>query len=51
LKFNGKMDVTEGNTSSLIELNLEGFLRDVGDIVDRFGLETFFYLPDSSGKM
>jgi len=42
LKFHGKLDVTEGNKASLTELNLEGFLRGVGAIVKRFGLETFF---------
>merc|ERR1740124_1351391 len=51
LKFNGKLDVTEENIASLTELNLEGFLRAVGDMVERFGLETFFYLPDSGGSM
>ena len=35
----------------LSELNLEAFLRAVEDIVERFGLETFFYLPDTSGEM
>ena len=49
LKFNGKLDVTEENTASLTELNPEGFLRAVGDIVERFCLETFFYIPDSGG--
>ena len=51
LKFNGKMDVKESNTASLSELNLEAFLNSVGDTVERFGLETFFYLPDSLGEM
>ena len=51
LKFNGKLDVTEENTASLTELNIEGFLRGVGDVVKLFGLETFFYLPDSGGIM
>ena len=44
------MDTTT-NTASLSELTLESFLRAVGNTVERFGLETFFYLPDSSGKM
>ena len=44
------MDVT-GNTASLSEMNLESFLQEVGDTVERFGLETFFYLLDSSGEM
>ena len=50
LKFNGKMNVT-ANTASLSEMNLESFLQEVGDTVERFGLETFFYLLDSSGEM
>ena len=50
LKFNGKMDVAS-NTVSLSELNLESFLRAVGDTAERFGLETFFYLPSSSSEM
>ena len=51
LKFNGNMDVKESNTASLTEMNLDMFLRNVGDIVERFGLEPFFYLPNSSGAM
>ena len=42
LKFNGKLDVAEGNTASLTKLNVEGFLRGVEAIVKRFGLEAFF---------
>jgi len=30
---------------------MEAFLRSVADIVERFGLETFFYLPDSDNVM
>ena len=47
LKSNWKMDVKEVHTTSLSELNLERFLRSVGDTVERFGLETFFRLPNS----
>ena len=42
LKLHGKLDVTKGNKASLTKLSLEGFLRGVGAIVKRFGLETFF---------
>ena len=42
------MDVQEPNTASLSELNLEQFLRNVGDAVERFGHE---YIPDSTGEM
>jgi len=51
LKFNGKLDVTEGDTSMLSELNTEAFPRSVADIVEQFGLERFFYLPDSDNIM
>lgn len=51
LKFNGELNFAEGNTDSLTELNLEGFLRAVGVIVKRFGIETFCYRPDSTGSM
>jgi len=47
LKFNGKLDVTEGDTSTLSELNMGAFLCSVAEIVEQFDLETFFYLPDS----
>ena len=43
LKFNGNMDVQEPNTASLSELNLEQFLRNVGDAVEMFGLETILH--------
>ena len=48
LKFNGKLDVTKGNTASLIKLNLEGLLIAISSIVERFGLEILFYLPDKN---
>ena len=51
LKCNGKIDVTEGNTASLAELNLELFLKDVGDIVQHFSIDNFFYLLDSTVSM
>jgi len=51
LKFNGKLDVTEGDPSTLSELNMECFLRLVACIIERFGLETFLYLPDSDKNM
>jgi len=30
---------------------MEGFLRAVGEMVERFGMQSFFYLPDSLGVM
>ena len=50
IKFNGKVDVKE-DTASFSDLNLEGFLCAVGNTIERFGLETYFYLSDSSGTM
>ena len=35
----------------MTELNLKGFLRVVGGMVDRFDTETFFYLAYSTGTM
>jgi len=51
LKFNRKLDVTEGDSSTLSDFNMESFLRSVADIIEYFGLETFFYLPDSDKNM
>jgi len=51
LNFNGKLDVTEGDPSTLSEFNMDAFLHAIADIVERFGLETFFYLPDSDNIM
>ena len=45
------MDVDKGNATILTELNIEVFLRSVGNIVERLGLETFFYTKDTDGKM
>jgi len=39
------------NTASLSELNLEGFLREAGDIVERFWLKSFFYVSYFSENM
>ena len=51
LKFNGKLDVTDGEVATLTELNMEAFLRSVSGVIERFGLETFFYLKGSDSKM
>jgi len=51
LKFNGKLDVTEGDPLTLSELSMEAFLRSVADIIERFDLEIFFYLPDYDKNM
>ena len=49
-KFNGKLEVSSDNQSTLTELSMEGYLHAVEEIVERFGLQTFFYLMDSSKK-
>lgn len=48
LKFNGKLEATSENQSTL---NMEGYLRAVEEMVERFGLQTFFYIMDSLKKM
>ena len=30
---------------------MEGYLQEVGEMMERFGLQKFFYLPDSLGVM
>ena len=44
LKFNRKLDVTKDSSSSFSQFNMESFLRAVGDIVERFGLENFYVM-------
>ena len=51
LKFNGKVDISEEYPSTLSELNIKRFLRAVGAMVGKFGMQSFFYLPDSLGVM
>ena len=49
LKFNENLEVS---TSSLTEYNMEGFMRAVGETVERFGFEPFFYIKHpTTGKM
>ena len=50
LKFNGKSYIAKGNTATLTKLNMEKFLRAVGNVIERFGLEKF-YMKDTDGKM
>ena len=51
LKFNGKLELSSENQSTLTELSMEGYLRAVGEMVERFGLQTFFYIMDFLKKM
>ena len=51
LKFNGKLDVTSGETATLTELNMDSFIHSIADVVERFGLENLFYLPGPDGTM
>jgi len=52
IKFNGKLEITS-NTSgvSLTEPSMESFFRSVVDVVERFGLKTFFYAMDTDSIM
>ena len=44
MKLNGKLEVTSNISGvSITESNMESFLRSVADVVERFGLDTFFY--------
>jgi len=43
--------VKKGDPSTLSKLNMKEFLHSVADIVERFGLETLFYLPNSDKNM
>ena len=51
LKFNEKLDVNEDRSVSLSEFNMEPFIRAIGDIIEHFGLDTFFYVIDSDRIM
>ena len=43
--------MTEDSTATFSEYSMESFLRAVSNIDKCFGLETFFYVMDSVGKM
>ena len=49
LKFDGKLEVD--NEDAVTELNKEEFLEAVKEVVKRYGLESFFYMPNSQDKM
>ena len=49
LKFDGKLEVD--NADAVTELNKEEFLEAVKEVVKRYGLESFFYMPNSQDKM
>ena len=48
MKFNGKLEAT---ASDINEFDKEQFIRALMDKVRFYGLETFFFLPNSSGRM
>ncbi len=48
MKFNGKLEAT---ASDINEFDKEQFIRALMDKVRFYGLETFLYLPNSSGRM
>ena len=47
LKFDGKLD-TSSPTTSQTELDKKQFIHALRDLVQRFGLQTFFYMPNSN---
>jgi len=49
LKFDGKLEVD--NADAVTELNKEEFLEAVKEVVKRYGLEPFFYMPNSQDEM
>jgi hypothetical protein len=55
LKFNGKLETRSSSTpisdSSRTETDKEEFLSDVQDMVEHYGLQSFFYLPGPDSAM
>jgi hypothetical protein len=55
LKFNGKLETRNSlisvPDSSRTEMDKEEFLSDVLDMVQRYGLQSFFYLPGPDSQM
>ena len=49
LKFDGKLEVD--NADAATQLNKEEFLEMVKDVVKRYGLQSFFYMPNSQDEM
>ena len=49
LKFDGKLELTSSSSSK--EMDKEQFFQGVRENINFYGLQTFFYLPDSSGQM
>ena len=47
LKFDGKLDTSSSSTSKT-ELDKKQFIHALRDLVQRFGLQTFFYMPNSN---
>lgn len=50
IKFNGKLEVSSATTEAA-ELDKEQFISALKDKVNFHGLQTFFYMPDTTGKM
>jgi len=51
LKLNGRQEIADENPSTLSKYNMGSFLKEVAEMIEHFGLQTFFYLKDSSVKM
>lgn len=50
IKFNGKLELS-GTTTETAELDKEQFVAALKDKVKFHGVQTFFYMPNSQGKM
>ena len=50
LKFNGKLEI-ENTAESIKELDKEEFLAAVKKTITQYGLESFFYMPNSHDEM
>ena len=49
MKFDGNLELSESSSST--ELDKEQFFQSVNENINFYGLQTFFFLPDSSGDM
>ena len=49
MKFDGNLELSKSSSST--ELDKEQFFQCVNENVNFYGLQTFFYLPDSTNEM
>jgi hypothetical protein len=48
-KFNGQLEIEPSNPTD--ELDKEQFVTSLSDLIEYYGLQTFYYLLDSGGRM